>query len=102
MNTKLLMTGKENALCLPEVFGTMPSPREGNFRESTVRFGWGEPSRAGGSEARRAGSFSDLLSSIPKAASVSALDKAGRLGGSWKWAEEEPGLLRTLRGRAGL
>lgn len=28
------MTGKENALCFPEVFecGTMLSPREGNFR----------------------------------------------------------------------
>ena len=36
MNTKLLMTGKENALCLPEVFGTMPSPREGNFRETSL------------------------------------------------------------------
>lgn len=34
MNTKLLMTGKENVLCFPEVFecGTMLSPREGNFQ----------------------------------------------------------------------
>lgn len=33
MNTKLLMTGKENVLCFPEVFecGTMLSPRKGNF-----------------------------------------------------------------------
>lgn len=68
--------------------------------------GWGRcrPSRAGRFEGKGRvqgqSLLRDPLSYIPKATSVSAQDKAGCLGDFWKWAEEQLGLLRTLRGRA--